>query len=113
MSKTPIHAITEETFDAEVLASPVPVLLDFTATWCAPCRALEPILHKLADERAGEIKVVTVDGDDNPGLAIRLGVRGFPTVVAFAAGKEIGRQVGLASKDALAKLLPPRLVATA
>src|SRR5690349_17729899 len=109
MSTDAIPTITERTFEAEVLRASVPVLLDFTATWCSPCRALTPILHKIAAEGAGRIKVVAVDGDDNPELATRLGVRGFPTIIAFVDGKEVARQVGLASKEKIAKMIPEAL----
>jgi thioredoxin 1 len=109
MSTDSILTITEQTFEAEVLNSKVPVLLDFTATWCSPCRALTPILHKIAAEGAGRIKVAAVDGDDNPELATRLGVRGFPTIIAFVGGKEVARQVGLASKERIVKMIPDDL----
>jgi thioredoxin 1 len=99
--------VTQQTFEAEVLASKVPVLVDFTATWCAPCRALKPILAKLAKEGEGRFKVLTLDGDENPDLAARYRVKGFPTVVAFADGRETGRHIGLTSKDRLLALLQP------
>ena len=102
-----VHSISEASFQSEVLDATVPVLVDFTATWCAPCRALEPVLAKIAKEGEGRCKVVSVDGDANPELAARFGVRGFPTVVAFAHGRETGRQIGLAPKERLLKLLAP------
>ena len=103
-----VHAITEQTFESEVLTATVPVLVDFTAHWCPPCRALEPILAKLAKEGEGRFKVLSIDGDENPELAARFGIKGFPTVVAFENGRETGRQVGLAPKERLLKLLPQR-----
>jgi thioredoxin 1 len=100
-----LKEITEDTFEAEVARAPVPVLVDFTATWCSPCRALKPLLQKIAAEGAGRLKVVTVDGDENPALAVRFGVKGFPTVIAFAGGREVARQIGLASKEKLLTLV--------
>src|SRR5215471_17553258 len=105
MSNVP--EINAQTFETEVLAATVPVLVDFTATWCSPCRALKPILEKLAKEGEGRFKVLAVDGDESPDLAARFGVKGFPTVIAFAGGKETGRQIGLTSKDRLLALLKP------
>ena len=100
-----LRAITGRTFDAEVLAAGLPVLVDFTTAWCPPCRAHAPILHGLASEHAGRIEVVTVDGDAEPELAARLRVKAFPTVIAFAGGKELARHVGLTTKAKLLKLL--------
>ncbi|MDC3960509.1 thioredoxin family protein [Polyangium jinanense] len=111
MSTTPVRSVTEQTFDAEVATSTVPVLVDFTATWCPPCRLLAPILHALAVEGAGHLKVVEVNGDDQPRLAARFGIRGFPTVIAFVGGKEVARHVGLTTRDKLLQMvrahLPP------
>jgi thioredoxin 1 len=100
-----MQEITEESFEAEVLRSPVPVLVDFTAPWCGPCRALAPILERIAKENEGRLKVATVDGDAHPAIATRFGVRGFPTVVAFRDGKEIARQVGVANKEKILALV--------
>ena len=109
MSHPSVPSIDEQQFSAEVLASKIPVLVDFTAPWCSPCRALAPILEDLAHTHAGRLKIVKIDGDENPSLAARLGVRGFPTVVAFHGGEEIARQVGLARKERLLKLVEGRL----
>ena len=105
MSANPVRSVHEQSFESEVLQAGVPVLLDFTTTWCPPCRLLAPILHKLAEENAGRVKVVTVDGDDQPALAARFRIKAFPTVIAFAGGKEVARHVGLTTKDKLLQMV--------
>ncbi|WP_437940520.1 thioredoxin family protein [Sorangium sp. So ce341] len=108
MFTNPVHEINELDFDAEVLEAGVPVLVEFTAEWCPPCRALAPILQKVAEEGAGRLKVVAVNGDRSPAVARRFGIRGLPTVVAFAGGKEVARHVGLTTKEKLLKLVEGR-----
>jgi thioredoxin 1 len=97
--------INDLNFDTEVLGSSVPFLLDFSAVWCGPCRALAPTVEKLADEYQGKVKVGKIDTDDSPGVASRFGVRSIPTVLVFKGGKEAARHVGNASKEVLVKLL--------
>jgi thioredoxin 1 len=104
-STVPIGVVTDATFDRDVLTSAVPVLVDFTTAWCGPCRALAPILRKVADERAGQLAVVTADGDQCAALAARLKIKGFPTVIVFARGQEVARHVGLATKEKLLKMV--------
>jgi thioredoxin 2 len=84
---------TGETFDAEIRAS-VPAIVDFWAPWCAPCRMIEPVLDDLARDRAGELKVVRVNVDENPELASRFGAMSIPLLVAFRDGEEVERVVG-------------------
>jgi len=105
MSTTSVRSVTEQTFEAEVATAAVPVLVDFTATWCPPCRQLTPILHAIAAESAGRLKVVEVNGDDQPRLAARFGIRAFPTVIAFAGGKEVARHVGLTTREKLLQMV--------
>ena len=100
-----VHELTSRNFEQEVLAADVPVLVDFTAPWCAPCRALTPILREIAVEGAGRFRVATVDGDACPDIATRFGVKAFPTIIAFRGGKEIARQVGLTSRERLLKMV--------
>ena len=100
-----IREFTHENFDHEVLKSDLPVLVDFTATWCGPCKALAPIVEKIADEFEGKVKVGKLDIDDSPAVATKFGIRGVPTVVVFKGGKEAARHVGVTNKETLVKLL--------
>jgi thioredoxin 1 len=105
MATKNVLEINDRNFDTEVLASKEPFLLDFTATWCGPCRMLAPIVERIADENVGSIRVGTIDIDESPGVAARYGIRGAPTVVAFAGGRETGRHVGTTNKERLLKLV--------
>ncbi|MET0286754.1 MAG: thioredoxin domain-containing protein [Polyangiales bacterium] len=86
--------INDLNFDDQVLASDRPFLLELGARWCAPCRAMAPLLTRLADEHQAALRVGTLDVEDSPGVANRLGVRGVPTVLVFANGQELKRQLG-------------------
>lgn len=97
--------VTTETFKAEVLESPVPVLVDFYADWCGPCRALIPILADLSAEAEGRYKVVKVNTDDQPDLSVEYGVNALPTILVFKEGKVKGKLVGLQSKARLVEAL--------
>lgn len=97
--------IEAKQFDAEVLGSDVPILVDFTATWCSPCQKLAPILEQLAHEAGSRYRIVKVDIDDAPEIAQRFAIRGVPTVVAFHQGKSTGRHVGLTDASTLRRLL--------
>lgn len=88
---------TEAAFGRDVLESPVPVLVDVTADWCGPCRAMAPILEAITDER-DDLRIVKVDADTNMSLATALGVRGFPTFVLFDGGQDRGRITGAMPK---------------
>jgi thioredoxin 1 len=95
----------EANFDAEVLASSQPVLVDFWAEWCQPCRALGPIIDAVADESAGKAKVGKIDIDVNRDLAARFGITAIPTVLIFKEGKAVKRFSGITKKDVLAAAL--------
>ena len=101
--------ITDASFDEVVLKSDKPVLVDFWATWCGPCRMLGPVIEELATEYEGRVVVGKVDVDNNQEFAAKYGVRNIPTVLVFKAGEVVGRQVGVAPKkiytDALDSLL--------
>ena len=101
--------ITDASFDEVVLKSDKPVLVDFWATWCGPCRMLGPVIEELATEYEGRVVVGKVDVDNNQEFAAKYGVRNIPTVLVFKDGVVVGRQVGVAPKktytDALDSLL--------
>jgi thioredoxin 1 len=97
--------LTDANFDAEVLKSTVPVLVDFTATWCGPCKVLSPIVEGLADEFAGKYKIGKLDIDDAPQVTRKYGVRGVPTVIVFKDGEKKSQHVGVTNKDTLVKML--------
>lgn len=104
MSKN-VLTVGDESFDREVLGAEVPVLVDFGATWCGPCKKLVPIVEGIAADHAGTLKVVSVDIDDAPKVAARYGVRAVPTVLAFRGGEKIGQRVGLTTRDKLLELV--------
>jgi thioredoxin 1 len=97
--------INDLNFESEVVKSPLPFLLDFSAVWCGPCKVLAPIVERLADEYKGKVRVGKLDIDDSPVVASKLGIRGVPTVLVFKDGKESGRHVGVTNKETLLKLL--------
>ncbi len=107
MASANVLTLSEANFESEIKGSEVPVVVDFWAEWCGPCRMLGPILDQLADEQNGTLKVGKVNVDENPNLAAQFNVRAIPMMAFFKNGEEKGRNVGLggASKDALAKRL--------
>ena len=101
--------ITDGTFDSEVLKSSIPVLVDFWAEWCGPCKMIAPVLEQIAGEYAGRLRVAKVDVDSNQGTAMRYGIRSIPTLLLFRDGAVQAQQVGMLSKDTLKKLLDSKL----
>ena len=98
-------AVTESTFEQEVLKSDKPVIVDFWAEWCGPCHAVSPILDKIAEERAGELKLVKVNIDEEQGLAERYGIASIPTIVLFKDGEPAAAAIGAQPKGAIEKQL--------
>lgn len=94
-------AVTDETFETDVLKSGAPVLVDFWAEWCGPCRSIAPSLEDLAKEYEGKLEIVKVNIDENPMTPSQFGVRGIPTLLIFKDGKVAAQQVGAAPKSAL------------
>lgn len=95
--------VTDETFEQMVLKSATPVVVDFWAPWCPPCRAIAPILADLARDYAGRLTIVKVNSDDNPSIVQSLGVLGIPTLTIFKGGQEVSRIVGARPKQGYQK----------
>jgi thioredoxin 1 len=98
-------AVTEQSFEQEVLQSDTPVLVDFWAEWCGPCHAVSPILDRIVDERGGELKLVKGNIDEEQGLAMRYGVQSIPTMILFKGGEPAAAAIGAQPKPALERAL--------
>ena len=108
-SMTEMQYVTESDFQTEVLNSAEPVLVDFTATWCQPCKMLEPVVKQLAQDWQGRVKVVKLDADQNPNIMVQYGVMGIPTLMLFKSGEIKERVSGYQTKDKLVTKLSPHI----
>jgi thioredoxin 1 len=104
-----ISQVSEATFKSDVLDYPQPVLVDFTAVWCGPCKLLDPVVKQLAQEWTGKVKVVKLDVDNNPNLTINYQVMGVPTLMLFVKGQPVQRVSGYQPKDRLEKKFSPHI----
>ena len=109
MASDKVLTFGDDNFDAEVLKAGVPVLVDFWATWCAPCKAIAPVIDAIAEEFDGKVKVGKVNVDDNPGTPGKYGVRGIPTVILFKDGKVVDQVIGALPQPRIAEMLDRRL----
>ncbi len=108
MAELVVH-VTDDSFKKDVVESGVPVILDFWAEWCGPCKAIAPILKDLAKDYEGRAKIAKLDVDSNPNTAAQFGIRGIPTLLVFKNGKEVDRIVGAAPKGTYQKLIDKHL----
>ena len=105
MASQNVRMLSDAEFQKAVIESPVPVLLDFTATWCGPCKAIAPILDQIADANVGKLAVYKLDIDDNMETPNKFGVQSIPTLLLFKDGKLVDRRVGAAQKPVLDKFV--------
>ena len=100
-----VKEVNDSNFEADVLKSDKPVLVDFWAPWCAPCRMLAPTVEAVAEKYADAARVVKLNVDENPSVSQRYGIKGIPTLILFKGGKEEERVVGATSKEAISRMI--------
>ncbi|AMV73791.1 thioredoxin TrxA [Desulfuromonas carbonis] len=109
MASDKVVQLTDDSFESDVMKSSTPVLVDFWASWCAPCKAIGPVIDSLADEYDGKVKVAKLNVDENPATPGKYGVRGIPTLILFKDGKIVDQVVGAVPKNQLEGLIKKAL----
>jgi thioredoxin 1 len=104
-----VKDITDSSFEAEVMKSDLPVLVDFWAAWCGPCRMMTPVVEAVAQKFAGTAKVFKLNVDENPSVTQRFGIKGIPTMIVFKGGKEAERLVGATNETAVTHIIEEQL----
>lgn len=104
-----VHEVTDQNFEQEVLSSTTPVLVDFWAAWCAPCRMIAPTIEQIADQYSGRAKVAKLNVDENGSTSAKYNIRGIPTLLLFKDGVIKDQIVGASSKDTIAKMIESHL----
>jgi thioredoxin len=100
-----VHDVSEAALDDELIQSTDPILVDFWAPWCGPCRAMSPAVEAVAEKLAGQAKVYKINVDDNPSVSPRFNLRGIPTLILFKDGVEANRRIGLSTKEEIEALV--------
>lgn len=100
-----VQRVDANSFGPEVLESQLPVVVDFYADWCGPCKKMEPLLEKISQQFEGKVKVVKLNSDENQPLSLKYQVRGLPTLILFRAGQEVDRKLGFQSEQDLNRLM--------
>jgi len=106
---TNVNDVNDNNFETEVLQADQPVLVDFWAEWCAPCRMMTPVVESVAEKFHGAARVVKLNVDDNPSVSQRFGIKGIPTLIVFKGGKEAERLVGATNEQAVTRLIEQQL----
>ncbi len=104
-----VHSTTDDSFAADVLAADLPVLVEFTADWCPPCRMIAPVLDQLAADEASRLRIVSLDVDENPDVTRRYNVLGMPTLLLFVGGEVVSQTVGARPRTAILRAIEPHL----